>query len=73
MEQKIEKIFFVFQVIAFELGVANSRSLYMASPINVLRNTPKISVKTREDIFQINFSETNEKIMIKALSWRFRK
>ena len=26
MEQKIEKIFFVFQIIAFELGVANSHN-----------------------------------------------
>ena len=27
MEQKIKKKFFVFQVIAFELGVANSRNI----------------------------------------------
>ena len=27
MEQKIEKKFFVFQIIAFELGVANSYNL----------------------------------------------
>ena len=27
MEHKIEKIFFVFQIIAIELGVANSHSL----------------------------------------------
>ena len=27
MEQKLEKKFFVFQIIAFELGVANSRNL----------------------------------------------
>ena len=27
MEQKIEKKFFVFQVIAFQLGVANSRNI----------------------------------------------
>ena len=27
MEQKIEKNFFVFQILAFELGVANSRNI----------------------------------------------
>ena len=27
MEQKIDKNFFVFKIIAFELGVANSRNL----------------------------------------------
>ena len=27
MEQKSEKMFFVFQILAFELGVANSRNI----------------------------------------------
>ena len=27
MEQKIEKMFFVFQILTFELGVANSRNI----------------------------------------------
>ena len=27
MEQKIEKMFFLFQIIAFELGVANSLNI----------------------------------------------
>ena len=30
MEHKIQKMFFVFQIIAFELGVANSRNLERA-------------------------------------------
>ena len=61
MEQKIEEIFFVFQINAFELGVAKSSIRYLPLPVNVLRNAPKISGNSRRNIFQINFSQDDEK------------
>ena len=35
---------------------------YMSSTVNVLTNTPKISDITEEDIFQLIFWESDEKI-----------
>ena len=45
---------------------------YLASPVNVLTNTPKISPNPTGDIFGMNFPENDEK-QVKALSWRFCK
>ena len=64
MEQKIEKKLFVLQIIAFELGVANSHNLehytwhcqWMCE-----QKSPKISRNTRGDFFQIKFSENDQK------------
>ena len=41
MEQEIEKKFFVFQIIAFELGVANSRNFQQDTWHWHTSNTPK--------------------------------
>ena len=56
MEQKIQKFFFVFQIISFELGVANflSSTGYLSSAVKILRNT-------MGDIFQINIPDNDEK------------
>ena len=63
MEQKLLKKVSVFQIIAFELEHANSHNLEqeLLSGVNVLTNTPKISPKTRGDIFQINFPKNDKK------------
>ena len=63
-EQKIQKICFVFQIIAFELGVANSDNIeqnILSSADNVLTNTPKTSPNSRADTFQVNFPDNDEK------------
>ena len=62
MEQRILKKFVAFQILAFELGVADSHNLeYVPSDLNVLTDNPKISLDTRGDIFEINFQEIDEK------------
>ena len=63
MEQKIQKFFFVFQIISFELGVANflSSTGYLSSAVNVLTNTLKILRNTMGEIFQINIPDNDEK------------
>ena len=48
------------------IGIGSGKILqswtgYLSSAVNVLRNTTKISRNTREDIFQINFRENDEK------------
>ena len=63
MEQKIQKKFFVFQTIAFELEVPNSLNIEQDTchrQSMVLRKTPKILPNTRRDIFQINFPRNDE-------------
>ena len=56
MEQKIEKKFFVFKIIAFEMGAANSHNPgYFSSVVNVLKTTPKISHITKRDVLEITF------------------
>ena len=65
MELTIERKFFCFQKISFELGVAISRNIEKdtcQSAVNVLKNTHQISPKTRRAIFQINFSQNDEKL-----------
>ena len=64
MEQKIEKISFVFQIIAFKLGLANfcqSSTGYLPSAVSVLARTLKNLPNTRGEIFQINFPQNDEK------------
>ena len=62
MEERILKKFLAFQILAFELGVADSHNLeYVPSDLNVLTDNPKISLDTRGDIFEINFQEIDEK------------
>ena len=62
INQKIEKMFFVFQISGFELGVAYSRNLgHYTSPVNVLTNNLEISQKIRGEIFQLNFPDNDGK------------
>ena len=63
MHQKIERNFFVFQIVAFELRVGNSHNLEQDTcrqAVNVLTNIPKISPNTRGGIFQINSPENDK-------------
>ena len=75
MEQKIQKKFFVFQIIAFELGVANSHNLEQDT-------CHRQSIcKQKHPRFHLTLAETYSKLtslrmikeLIKALSWRFSK
>ena len=65
-KEKIKKKFFVFQIIVFELGVANSHNLltiltgYLPSGVNQT-NTTKTSSNTSVDILHINFADNDEK------------
>ena len=71
MEQKIQKTFFVFHIIAFELEVATFDNIeqdtwqywtgYLKLAVNVLTNTIKISSNTRGEILQISFRQNDEK------------
>ena len=64
MQKKDQKFFFIYQIIAFVLRVANSQKSstgYLSSAVNVLTNTPKASPNTRGDISQTKFHENVEK------------
>ena len=50
--------FFCFEIIAFELGVTNSRNIEQAG--DVLRNILEIWLNSTRDHFQINFSQYDE-------------
>ena len=73
MEQKIEKNIFVFQIIAFELGVANSHNLEQDTCRRQLMcsETPLRSHLKLGETFSKSISLTMMKNMKKALSWRF--
>ena len=62
-KKKIQKKRFVFQIIAFELGLINCHHLEqdISAAIIVLTNTFKISTKTIGEVFEINFPENDEK------------
>ena len=62
-KKKIKKKRFVFQIIAFELGLTNCHHLEqdISAAIIVLTNTFKISTKTIGEVFEINFPENDEK------------
>ena len=58
MQQKIEKKFFIFKIIAFESGASNSpqsRIGYLSSAVNVLTTIPKILHITKRNVFEIIF------------------
>ena len=52
MQQKIEQNFFLFEIIASELGPLNS--LYFSSAANVLTSSPKILHVNNRDFFLLN-------------------
>ena len=64
MKQKMQKKFFVLNIIAFELVAKNDllRRGYFSSAVNVLTNRHKISGITKTNIFQRSFPESNERI-----------
>ena len=64
MEENIEKKFFVFQIIAFELELqilTTWNSILLIACQCVLTDNSNISSDTMGDIFQINFPENDEK------------
>ena len=75
MEQKIEKNIFVFQIIAFELGVANSHNLEQDTcrRQSMCSETPLRFHLTLGETFSKSISLAMMKNMKKALSWRFTK
>ena len=63
MEEKIEKIFFVFQILAFELGVANSG--------NIEQDTCDCQPMCQQT--PLRFNLTLRKIFSKSTSLKFTK
>ena len=74
MEQKIQKKFFVFQVIPFELGVVNSHNLEqdISKRQSMCQQTRVRLYLTLGETFSKSTSLGMMKNMIEALSWRFR-
>ena len=75
MERKIQKKIFVFRIIPFQLGVANSHNLEQDTSHrkSVCRQTPlRFRLKLRET-FSKSTSLRIIKNIIKSYSWRFRK
>ena len=74
MKQKMQKKFFVLNIIAFELVAKNDllRRGYFSSAVNVLTNRHKISGITKTNIFQRSFPESNERIWWKCCGAVFR-
>ena len=60
MEKKLKKIFFVFHL-NWEWKILAILNTIFGIIVIVLRNNPKISRSTRGNIFQIKFTENDEK------------
>ena len=60
MEEKIDKKFFIFETMAFELVPSKLCTLqreYLLWAVNVFTNSVKISDQTNADFFQLNISQ----------------
>ena len=64
MQQKIQKFFFDFEIIAFELLALNIcfyREIILASGVNMLTNSLKISDITKMKLFGLIFFQIDHK------------
>ena len=65
MQQKLDGSFFIFSIIFFELPARIFSLLkqeHLSSTVNVLTNSPKISVVTKRHVFHLNLTQKNETI-----------
>ena len=65
MEQKYQKKFFIFEIIAFESRCSKFSVLpreFLSWAVNVLTNSPKAWYNTNRDIFQLKITQNDEKI-----------
>ena len=65
MQEKIEKNFFVFEIIASQLVALIClllRREYWSSAVNVLTNTFKALHLTKKDLFRLNYLQSDHKI-----------
>ena len=65
MQKKIEKIFFDFEIIAFELVVLDTRFYWeriLVPAVNMLTNSLKISDTTKIEFFQLISFHSDQKI-----------
>ena len=66
MQKEIEKMFFVSEIIASELGCLKLSLLireYLSSPVNMLRNILKTLHITKIHFFQLNCLHSDQYIM----------
>ena len=61
MQKKIRKIFFDFEIIAFEL-VALTTRFYFSSIISMLTSSPKISDTTKTEFMELILFQSDQKI-----------
>ena len=65
MHQKVEEIFFDFEIIAFELVTLDTRFYweeYLSSGVKMLTNILKISATTKTELFELIFFQSSQKI-----------
>ena len=69
MQQKIQKIFFDFQIIAFLLVALNTRFYwereFFSSDVNMLKNRLNISDTTKKEFFDLIFFQRDQKVWLK--------
>ena len=65
MQEKIKKIFFDFEIAAFELVALNTRfyrERYLSSCVSMLTNCAKISDTTKKEFLELIFCQSDQKI-----------
>ena len=61
----MQKKAFVYEIMAFEIVIKNSRKFlreYLSSAVNVLAKRLNISVQTKADFFQLNLPRIHKKV-----------
>ena len=64
MQKKLEKIFFDFQIAAFELVSLNTCPYcqrYFSSGVNMLTNSLKVTDTTKREFFELIFIQSDRK------------
>ena len=66
MQQKFEEIFFVFEIVAFELIAVETRFYwereYLSSAVDMLTNSLKISDSSKTGAFELIFFQSEQEI-----------